>query len=962
MYFPESFLLENSTLGSQGSVLVHEWAKYRWGVFEEYGHRADPIFPSATKAYEANETLRHTYCTDGEVAGNFYQCEGNNLDSCYFVPSADETTEVTSSLLATPFLSSVVNFCTSETHVADVPTKHNLLCEKRSTWDVIKDHSDITGTSPGASVTPSFLVKRLTSQTAGKKLVFLLDVTAPMGKSADTWNYLRDAVRQFILSEATDGMQVGLVSFTDSATIDSELVTLDSANRQPLANKVPNSPQNAENKKVAEGISKAKQVLGAEGTVILVTENMKINSEDLVAAADGTPVWPILYPHLIGVSFSNYQNLADAGGVSVFPIEDKTVDPGVGPTQSIDNRVALTRCFLDIQYETQGNSPQEIISSSCSGSDCQISLEVPANTNYEDTFFIEIYFCNIDGGSLTATVRDPMGITISIPHGQDTNSVFRGTGLQAGTYTVEVSKPTNAMDVKSSLLATLRTVSGGYAIKLWSSLNLQHLEYTPDSAPTLFAMVSDGDSHVVYARVTATVTDSGQNTAVLVMRDDGTGADVTGNDGVYSAYLIGLSLTGSVSVQVSANDNGGLAKLVTAATRAAPVDVNGQACCGSQITFLNDLPSAGTFSVTSNDVGEVTGTIPTNFPPGRVTDLRSSLTTSQVNLTFTAPGDELDQGTAEAYLVTYSVEGSGQGALGQDVTPLEAGALVSTTFPAPDCGHLTFLVRAVDAQGMQSADSNEARISVPCVPTTSLPSTTSSSSSTENPNRPLSSTEHPTPSSPVSSEETPTASITASTTDQSGDNCSCVSTETFLTVVIGSVVGSILAVLLVELLVYVLVKLWQRRRWKKERQREVVRPTRGAENPALDHANSGGNYESRLGERRRQLNYATPTSDQGEVANTTPTPLPYLGQSTTSINQAGRPILPSRGNQRPPPRAYNSNQDQYGNPSTDAHRNNNRGNVQYNQRHDQPYAQPYNQYNYKPQNQNRRAYTPNEYI
>ncbi|XP_063609720.1 calcium-activated chloride channel regulator 4-like [Penaeus indicus] len=575
MYFPEPFLLENSTLGSKGSVLVHEWAKYRWGVFEEYGHRADPIFPSATKSYDANETLRHTYCTDGEVKGNFYQCDGDNLDSCYFVPSADETTGVTSSLLATPFLSSVVNFCTSETHVADVPTKHNLLCEKRSTWDVIKDHSDITGTSPGVAVTPSFTVKRLTSQTTGNKLVFLLDVTAPMKVGADTWNYLRDAVRQFILSEATNGMQVGLVSFTDSATIISELVTLDGGNRGTLAEKVPNSPQDAQSKKVAEGISKAKQVLGAEGTVILVTENMKIHSEDLVAAADGTPVWPILYPHLIGVSYSNYQDLADAGGVSVFTIEDEVVDFGIISIQSVDNRVALTRFFLGIQYATQGISPQEIVSSSCSGYSCQMSLDVPANTNYEETFNIEIYFCDVDGTDLTATVRDPMGAVIGNSYNQDTNSLYRGTGLQAGTYTVEVSRQGNAMDVKSSLLATLQTESGGYAIKLWSSLDLQHLEYTSDSAPTLFAMVSEGDSHVVYASVTATVTDSGQNTAVLVMRDDGTGADVTGNDGVYSAYLIGLSQLGSASVQVSANDNGGLAKLVTGTTRTAPVDVNG---------------------------------------------------------------------------------------------------------------------------------------------------------------------------------------------------------------------------------------------------------------------------------------------------------------------------------------------------------------------------------------------------
>lgn len=120
--------------------------------------------------------------------------------------------------------------------------------------------------------------------------------------------------------------------------------------------------------------------------------------------------------------------------------------------------------------------------------------------------------------------------------------------------------------------------------------------------------------------------------------------------------------------------------------------------------------------------------------------------------------------------------------------------------------------------------------------------------------------------------------------------------------------------------------------------------------------------ESRLGEQRRRRNDATPTNDQGEVASTVPTPLPYLGQSTTSINQAGHPILPSRGNQRPLPRGYNSNQDQYANLSTVSHRNNSRDSVQHNQFYDQPYAQQYSQYNYRPQNQDRKAYTPNEYI
>lgn len=55
-------------------------------------------------------------------------------------------------------------------------------------------------------------------------------------------------------------MQVGLVSFADSATTISELVTLDGGSREPLAEKVPNAPQNVQTKNVAGGISKAKEV------------------------------------------------------------------------------------------------------------------------------------------------------------------------------------------------------------------------------------------------------------------------------------------------------------------------------------------------------------------------------------------------------------------------------------------------------------------------------------------------------------------------------------------------------------------------------------------------------------------------------------------------------------------------------------------------------------------------------
>lgn len=70
-------------------------------------------------------------------------------------------------------------------------------------------------------------------------------------------------MKEFILVEATDGMQVGLVSFTNTATKVSDLVTLDTpSNRESLAGKVPNAPtEDTQTKNVAAGITKAKEVI-----------------------------------------------------------------------------------------------------------------------------------------------------------------------------------------------------------------------------------------------------------------------------------------------------------------------------------------------------------------------------------------------------------------------------------------------------------------------------------------------------------------------------------------------------------------------------------------------------------------------------------------------------------------------------------------------------------------------------
>ena len=54
-------------LFQSGKILAHEWAKYRYGVFEEYGYPGDDIYPMFY--YDQNGQLVPNYCTDTPVQG-----------------------------------------------------------------------------------------------------------------------------------------------------------------------------------------------------------------------------------------------------------------------------------------------------------------------------------------------------------------------------------------------------------------------------------------------------------------------------------------------------------------------------------------------------------------------------------------------------------------------------------------------------------------------------------------------------------------------------------------------------------------------------------------------------------------------------------------------------------------------------------------------------------------------------
>nr|XP_045614382.1 calcium-activated chloride channel regulator 4A-like [Procambarus clarkii] len=717
-YLSENFLSSNSDSVSQGKLLIHEWAKFRWGVFEEYGHLHDPIFPSAYRAQTSS--FAPNYCSNNEVSGSFSdQCVQNGKEEdCNFTPdlASDSNVNIESSLLAAPFLGTVVKFCDSSDHDKTVPTKHNVLCDKRSTQEVINQHEDMQQAPGNTVASTTFSVVR--ASVPGDTIVFVLDYSVTMTDAISRWAFLKDSVIQFIMVKALPQTRVGLVIFDGTLLNSHPLQVLDSVdNKNSLVDIIKNTKIGTTKKDLLIGIQNAAQILQNEnGMIVLVTENLEVYppNPDLVAAAQGHQVWPILYPNDPAFSKQAYQDLADIIPGTPVLIINNTLNnpcPTCGVYQSVDNYAALTENLLQVG----GNSLVKVTEDECSPPNCLMKLTVDNSRQYNPDAFIEVLYNFVVNNFIQLNVYDEESIPMN--SSQSTSKIYKITNLQNTTYNVNVSRPYAMSSVRCSLLAT---PNDGMNVQVWSSKGLSNLDYTKDSVPTLFAMVMKDGHHVLYADVTATVTTK-DGPKILTLKDNGAGGDTTGYDGVYSAYMVDFSPPENVGIMVTATDNNGTARILSSVLRSAPV-LGEQACCGSQLIIPDELlEDPGSFTVSSAlQAGKLTGVPPDLLPPAQITDLRSSRDDTNVILSFTAPGDHLDQGTAAYYTMKKQTYQNSSHVYNENITASEAGSLVQHSVTIQECDLFVFTVTAYSSDGNEGKMSNEVHEFFPCTNSKSL--------------------------------------------------------------------------------------------------------------------------------------------------------------------------------------------------------------------------------------------------
>ncbi|KAL4226206.1 hypothetical protein ACF0H5_014192 [Mactra antiquata] len=184
--------------------LVHSFAQFRWGVFQEYPEEGEPLFYMS--AYTGRpEAIRCTIMIRGLVQKN-----DTAQTICYLeqqaqsqgvIASVDPNTGLydsdclwrpyptrqrsTASIMDHQYIQELETFCDDDPanymtyHNFEAPSKHNRLCGHRSTWNVIKNTDDFSGgKNPSGSLTdsqltPTFILVK--SSTRKRRSVLAVD-------------------------------------------------------------------------------------------------------------------------------------------------------------------------------------------------------------------------------------------------------------------------------------------------------------------------------------------------------------------------------------------------------------------------------------------------------------------------------------------------------------------------------------------------------------------------------------------------------------------------------------------------------------------------------------------------------------------------------------------------------------------------------------------------------------------
>ncbi|XP_058991942.1 calcium-activated chloride channel regulator 1 [Mustela lutreola] len=717
--------------GPQGRVFVHEWAHLRWGVFDEYNNNQKfYLLNGKREAVRCSARIAGKYqaehCQGGSCAWKpckIDQATGLYKEGCEFIPNKFQTEKA--SIMFSPSINSVVEFCTEKNHNKEAPNPQNQKCNLRSTWEVIRDSEDFQKTTPMTTQPPAPTFSLL---QIGQRIVCLvLDKSGSM-TNGDRLNRLNQAGKLFLLQIVEQGSWAGMVTFDSAAHVQSELVQINSAaERDALTKRLPAVA--AGGTSICSGLRSAFAVIrkkfstdGSEIVLLTDGEDNTISSCFNEVKQSGAVI------HTVALGPSAAKELEElskmTGGLQTYA-SDQAQNNGLidafGALSS-GNGAASQRA---IQLESRGLTLQN--------NQWMNGTVLVDSTVGKDTLFL-----------ITWTTQPPQ-ILLSDPSGKKQDGLVVDTSTRmaylqipgtakVGTWSYSLKASSQTLTLTVTSRASSATLP---PITVTSKMSKDQGKFPSPMA--VYAKIHQGSSPILRATVTAIIESVNGKTVNLELLDNGAGADATKDDGIYSRYFTAYDTNGRYSVKVRA-----LGGINAAGQRVRPQqngamhvpgwiengeikwnpprpEISKNELDGNQVCFSRTT-SGGSFVAS----GVPQAPIPDRFPPCQITDLKAKIQGNKfINLTWTAPGDDYDHGRALKYIIkisasildlrdnfTESLQVNTSDLIPKEANSKEVFVFTPENIPFENGTDLFIAVQAVDKSNLKSEISNIVGVSL----------------------------------------------------------------------------------------------------------------------------------------------------------------------------------------------------------------------------------------------------------
>uniref|UniRef100_A0A2P2I9G5 Epithelial chloride channel protein-like n=1 Tax=Hirondellea gigas TaxID=1518452 RepID=A0A2P2I9G5_9CRUS len=717
-------LFRQNTSYDNGNLLAHEWLRYRYGVFEEAGEVGNMFHPPHYRAHDG--TWQVNAC--GRDLVDSATCEPQDL-GCDVNITQENNPFLKTSFMAFPQMTSVTDLCDEGTHNRFVPTRHNLVCDGKSVWEVLRASQDFQDSSNNNGRDVDSLATLRYVHPQRQRIVMLVDDTNVMN-SQKRWDFMRKAVRKVMAYDIPDGFSVGIVVFDSRSKVKHHITPLvDHDIREKVGSSLPRNPSViGENQRcVVCGIKRSLELLRKNGgnyggNIILITAGSSTLNEQekqkvIILLRDaGVTLHLIIYPLIdrFPRPGSNIEHIASVSGGQSFIIPDE----GIGE----DSRVSMYYGLLDALYNAVGNVagwrqlPVKIheaehpggLSVKSEGS-FWVDPSLSSNINFAIFYYdvghvgnavhlISPHNQEIDTSNMQSEDGNMNMIRVQLSGSQVTPGLWRYSvdnkaDSHQGLFIQVTSKPYNVHYGQTSQIE----------VRGWTNHPYGEVNATDISKPlAIYTEVRSGAGPVEGVTVTANITRLGlANNGTLhqpreiVLVDNGfLDPDMLEGDGVYSRLIPNLT-TGKFSVTIIVDGFTSFHRFIR----------------HIRLGVINVIASTPTVDA---------------IPPSRVVDLRMSLlpgSPNTVSFSWTAPGGDFDYGVADRYIAKVgqnpNLEESGFSYIEDWPAPLQASTIQQHTVEWQKYDTVNYVgLYSVDKDGNTSPLSNVVTVFIPSPPTT----------------------------------------------------------------------------------------------------------------------------------------------------------------------------------------------------------------------------------------------------